>query len=290
MTTPLNILPTDLRSRDHGSTTDRSLIDHTVATMIREDLGPVLCLDTNAKTERSMALGERITNYLVGTLRSRWRSQHARPGALPYDDEKLPAERRREIAGQIHSLLGSAFAELVSEGNAGRETVWAVMLTDIVLNEIGQDILDSPVAYAADIARAVDRVTVYLRETVAARHTSGGDDLPQASPDILHLIVQEACSYYLVKEEPDQSAQKCSFQVLEVTEDRIAALPREVAAFVREKSHAGSKPGIHIVVLLVAEKINRIGPERSRLWHSQNACSRLSHCFRKRSMRCVLIC
>ncbi|MGH9821695.1 MAG: hypothetical protein ACREDR_00330 [Blastocatellia bacterium] len=204
--------------------------------MIIETLGASFGHDAAAWAERSMALASRITAYLTFVLRPAWQASHGAGAALRYDDGKLTPERRREIAAQLQPLLGPGFAELVTEGSAGRESVWAVMLTDSVLNEIGQDLLDSPVVYAADIARAVDRVSDYLREAVAARPKPGEDDLLQSSSDILSLIVQEACPYYLVKEVTGQGTQSCTFQELAITEDRLAALPREVAAFVREKS------------------------------------------------------
>jgi hypothetical protein len=116
---------------------------------------------------------------------------------LRYDDEKLPPERRWEIIAQLHSLLKPGFAELRSGDSASGEAVWAAMLTDSVLNEIGQDLLDSPVVYTADIAPTVGHVSAYLRATIVTRCEQGEEALPQASADILYLIVQEACPYSL---------------------------------------------------------------------------------------------
>jgi hypothetical protein len=154
-------------------------------------------LDATAWAERSTALGERITAYLVSVLRPEWHSPPGEGDAMRYDDEKLPPERRWEITAQLRSLLVPGFAELASGDSASAETVWAAILTDIVLNEIGQDLLDSPIVYAGDIARAAGQVSAYLRAASAAGRDQGEEALSRASSDILALIVQEACPYYL---------------------------------------------------------------------------------------------
>ena len=96
---------------------------------------------------------------------------------MRYDDEKLPPERRWEITAQLRSLLVPGFAELASGDSASAETVWAAILTDIVLNEIGQDLLDSPIVYAGDIARSVGQVSAYLRAASAAGRDQGEEAL-----------------------------------------------------------------------------------------------------------------
>lgn len=197
MTIPLTTAPTHLHPNEHWLDTERSHAESAVAAMILESLGAALDLDAPAKAERCMALGERITSYLVGILRPEWQSIPSKAYAPHYDDEKLPPARRWEIAAQLLSLLTPGFAELRSEGSASGEVVWAALLTDCVLNEIGQDLLDSPVVYAADIARAVDRVSAYLRVAIATRCEQSEEVLSRASSDILYLIVRDSCPYYL---------------------------------------------------------------------------------------------
>lgn len=239
MTAPLNTLHPHPPPPTSGSDNERSRVERAVAAMILEALGASFGHDADAWAERTMALASRITAYLTAALRPEWQGSGSAGTALRYDDEKLSPDRRREIAAQLQPLLGPGLAELVTESGAGRESVWAVMLTESVLSEIGQDLLDRPVVYAADIARAVDRVAAYLRETAVAWPKPGEEEILQASSDILSLIIQEACPYYLAGESSGQRAQSCTFQVLEITEERLAGLPQEVATFVRMRSRQG---------------------------------------------------
>ncbi len=198
MMIPLNTSPTHRQPNDRWSDSERSRAERAVAAVLLEDLGVLLGLDATAMAARTMALSKRITAYLVGILRPEWQSPPDEACALRYDDEKLPPERRWEIAAQLHSLLAPGFAEICSGDGRGGEAVWAAMLTDSVLNEIGQELLDSPVVYAADIACAVDHVSAYLHAAAATGCGQGEEALSRASTGILYRIVREACPYYLV--------------------------------------------------------------------------------------------
>ena len=198
MTIPVNTSPAYRQPNDRWSEVERSRVERAVAAMVIENRSALIDLDATAMAARAMALSKRITAYLVGILRPEWQSPPDEACPLRYDDEKLPPERRRELAAQLHSLLGPGFAEICSSDGRDGEAVWAAMLTDSVLSEIGQELLDSPVVYAADIARAVDHVSAYLRAVAATGRGQGEEALSSASSDILYLIVREACPYYLV--------------------------------------------------------------------------------------------
>ena len=198
MTIPLNTSTPQRQLNDRWSNNERSRAESAVAAMVLEERSALVGIDATVLAERALALSQRITAYFVGILRPEWQSSPDETCPLRYDDEKLPLERRWEIATQLHSLLHPGFAEICSGDGRDGEAVWVAILTDSVLSEIGQDLLDSPVVYAADIARAVDHVSVYLRAAAATGCGQGEEALSRASSDILYLIVREACPYYLV--------------------------------------------------------------------------------------------
>ena len=120
MTILLNTSPTQRQPGDRWSDSERARAERAVAAMLLEDRGALPGLDATAMAAHTVALSKRITAYLVGILRPEWQSPPDEACALRFDDEKLPPDRRWEVAAQLRSLLGPGSPKSV-RATAGAE-------------------------------------------------------------------------------------------------------------------------------------------------------------------------
>src|SRR5260370_33778874 len=105
-----------------------------------------------------------------------------------YHAGRLPPALRARVLRSLGDLLkfdaGSTSRSPVDEG---RRRALAVSLVETIVAEIGQHVLDTPIAYAPEVAHTLNLVCAYLRDLAGKR--PGEKIAARAARDILYLGV-----------------------------------------------------------------------------------------------------
>ena len=149
-----------------------------------------------------------IVLQVVQRLRPDLLAEVAPPARASYNDDLLAPAVRARLLYLLEELLAFDGGALRSRPQGEEQRLaLAVSLVETAVAEIGQHVLDAPIASAPQVTHTLNLVSAYLRELDARE--AGPRTWTRGARDILYLIVRGISPHYLATPVKGRRAGAC---------------------------------------------------------------------------------